>query len=314
MTARLSDATLSGLPPDIERPRYDRARVRGGVVHLGLGGFHRSHEAFGFHQLLQAGHLGWGVTGVCMRSPEVRDQMAPQDGLYTLLVRGREGTRAMVCGAIKRVLLAAEAPEAVIEAIADPAVALVTLTITEKGYEPREPAWPLLAAALELRRAAEAPLTILSCDNLVNNGSRTRGVLLSAIDDPILARWVERNCAFPSSMVDRITPVTTEIDLDEAERRLGVRDEAAVVTEPFWQWVVEDRFAAARPPLADVGVEMVSDVAPFEQAKLRLLNAAHSTMAYVGLASGLNHVHEAIGLPPIRALVERLWDEAVETT
>src|SRR6185312_12210317 len=271
-----------------------------------------SHEAFVFHQLLQAGERGWAVTGVCMRSPEVRDQLAPQDGLYTLLVRGREGSRAIVSGAIKRVLLAAE-PEAVIAAIADPAVALVTLTITEKGYEPRGPAWPLLFGALEDRRALDAPLTILSCDNLVNNGARTRDTLLAAIDDPLLARWVERNCAFPSSMVDRITPVTTPADLDEVERRLGVRDEGAVVTEPFWQWVVEDTFAGLRPPLETAGVEMVADVAPFEQAKLRLLNAAHSTMAYVGLSLGLDHVHQAVGLPPLRALVERLWDEAVET-
>jgi fructuronate reductase len=311
MIARLSNVTLHSLPASVARPAYDRRQVRAGVVHLGLGAFHRAHQAFVFDRVLGAGHLGWGVVGVGIHSGAVRDQLAPQDGLYGLLEREGEARNLRVCGAITEVLVAAETPDRVVAAIADPAVKLVTLTLTEKGYEPGGPAWPILAAALARRQAAGAPLTIASCDNLTNNGARTLAAVLTTAADPALADWVRAACAFPSSMVDRITPATTEADLAEIETRLGVRDAAGVVTEPFWQWVIEDRFAGARPPLEAAGVQVVDDVAPFERAKLRLLNAAHSTLAYVGLLGGFTYVHEAMGaLAPV---VQRLWDEAAET-
>lgn len=309
---RLSEAALAGLPAEVERPRYDRRRVRAGVVHLGLGAFHRAHQAPVFEALLQAGHLDWGVVGVAMRSRETRDRLAPQDGLYTLVEREGEARRLTVCGALTDVLLAAEAPQRVIAALADPAVRLVTLTITEKGYEAGGPVWPLLAEAMARRQAAGAPLTLISCDNLTQNGAKTRAALLAA-SAPALADWIAGACAFPNAMVDRITPAPTQANLAEVAARLGVRDEAAVATEPFWQWVVEDRFAGEAPPLASAGVEVVDDVAPFERAKLRLLNGAHSTMAYAGLLCGFAFVHEAIAWPPLARLVERLWDEA-ETT
>ncbi|HUZ13725.1 MAG TPA: mannitol dehydrogenase family protein [Caulobacteraceae bacterium] len=314
MSARLCEAALAGLPAEVERPRYDRRKVRAGVVHLGLGAFHRAHQAYVFHELLQTGHLDWGVTAACIHSPKVRDQLAPQDGLYCLLEREGEMRRARVCGAIGHVLVAAEAPQRLAAAIADPAVALVTLTITEKGYDDAKgPIWAVLAAGLERRRALGAPLTILSCDNLADNGRLARQAVLGAAGASALAAWIGRACAFPSSMVDRITPATLAVDRDEAAGRLGVRDEACVVAEPFWQWVVENRFAARAPPLEQAGVELVSDVAPWERAKLRLLNAAHSALAYAGLLCGFVHVHEAIAWPPLRDLVERLWDEAAET-
>jgi len=312
MIARLSDAMLPVLPTSVARPAYDRRQVRAGVVHLGLGAFHRAHQAFVFDRVLSAGYLDWGVVGVGIHSGVVRDQLAAQDGLYALLEREGDGRDLRVCGAITDVLVAAEAPDWVVAAIADPAVKLVTLTLTEKGYEPGGPIWPILAAALARRQTAGAPLTIASCDNLANNGARTEAAVL-AVADLELADWIRGACAFPSSMVDRITPATTEADLAEIEVGLGVCDAAGIVTEPFWQWVIEDRFAAARPPLEAAGVQVVDDVAPFERAKLRLLNAAHSTLAYVGLLGGCTYVHEAIAAPPLAYLIERLWDETAET-
>src|ERR1700722_4484503 len=168
MIARLSLANLHSLPASVTRPAYDRRRVRAGVLHLGLGAFHRAHQAFVFDRLLAAGHLDWGVVGVGIHTGAVRDEMAPQDGLYSLLEREGEARSLRVCGAITGVLVAAESPERVIAAIADPAVRLGTLTLTEKGYEPGGPVWPILAQALARRRAAGAPLTIASCDNLTN--------------------------------------------------------------------------------------------------------------------------------------------------
>jgi fructuronate reductase len=307
--ARLTEATLAGLPAEVARPGYDRRRVRTGVVHLGLGAFHRAHQAPVFDRLLSAGHLEWGVTAVGVRSAAVRDRLAAQDGLYAVLEREGDARRLSVRGAIREVMVAAEATDRLAAAIADAGVRLVTLTLTETGYERGGPIWPLLARALEARRAARAPLTIASCDNLGGNGARAKSALL-AVSAPRLADWIEAACAFPDSMVDRITPATTDADLDEIEAMLGVRDAAAVVTEPFWQWVIQDRFADARPPLEVAGVQVVDDVAPFERAKLRLLNAAHSTLAYVGLLCGFSFVHEAVRWPPLRRLVQRLWDEA----
>ena len=314
MSARLSQASLAEAPPEVARPAYDRRGLAAGVVHLGLGAFHRAHQAFVFDRVLNAGCPGWGIVGVSIRSPSVTDALAPQDGLFSLLEREGEASALRIVGSIRRTLVAAKAPAKVERAIADPAVRLVTLTITEKGYDPGERlVWEILARALAARRAAGAPLTIASCDNLAANGARARGALLGAVGDPALADWIGAACAFPSSMVDRITPAATAADLGEVEARLGLRDEAAVVAEPFWQWVIEDRFAGPAPPLGEAGVQVVTDVAPFERAKLRLLNAAHSAMAYLGLMAGFRFVHEAFAWPPMRAFVGRLWDEAAAT-
>jgi fructuronate reductase len=314
VTERLSEAALARLPAELERPLYDRRSLRAGVIHIGLGAFHRAHQGFVFHRLAQAGHRDWGVIGVAVNSPDVCDALAPQDRLYSVLEREGDARRLAVCGALTDVLVAAETPARVEDRIADPAIALVTLTITEKGYDAGESrVWPILARALAKRRGLDAPLTVLSCDNLTGNGAVARRAVLRAIDDDGLRTWVEARCAFPSSMVDRITPASTAADLDEVEHRLGVRDEAAVVTEPFWQWVVEGRFAGRAPPLAEAGVQVVADVAPWERAKLRLLNAAHSTLAYAGLLAGLEFVHQAIAFAPLVRLIEQQWDEAAAT-
>jgi fructuronate reductase len=309
---RLSDASFTA--------RYDRALVKAGVVHLGLGAFHRAHQAPVFDALIADGDVRWGITGVAMRSPDVVAALAAQDGLYSLSQRGEDEAAPRVIAALTALHVAAREPDAVIAAIAHPDTHLVTLTVTEKGYLEHGPtsAAGLIARALEQRRLAGlAPLTILSCDNRADNGAVARDAVLAAALKADLAdvdiAWISREVAFPSSMVDRITPATTPQMITETSERLGLFDQAPVWTEPFWQWVIEDRFAGARPDLARAGVQVVTDVAPWEAAKLRLLNAAHSTLAYHGLLRGHRFVHEAIADSELSALIECVWDEAATT-
>lgn len=339
MTARLSDATLDRLPADVERPRYDRRAAATGVVHLGIGAFHRAHQAVCFDDLLTAGDLRWGVLGASLRSPGVRDQLEPQDGLYTVVERDGERERLRVIGAVKEVLVAPEDPAALVEAMAAPDVRLVGLTVTEKGYKldpatgallERDPdvahdlahhaaprtAPGFLTAALALRRARGlAPFTVLSCDNLPENGARVRAAVLAMAvrRDHALHDWIAERGTFPATMVDRIVPATDDADIARLAGRLGVADHGMVKTEPFSQWVIEDRFAGERPDFEQVGAQVVADVRPWEDAKLRLLNGAHSSLAYLGALAGCDFVHEAAARPAFRRFVERLWDEA-ETT
>lgn len=335
---RLSLATLDRVPGDVVRPAYDRAQVRVGVVHLGIGAFHRAHQAAMFDDVLNAGDLRWGIVAASLRSPTVRDQMEPQDGLYTMLVR--DGTRqtARIIGAVQKVLIAPEAPADLLAVMAAPGTQIVTLTITEKGYkldpasgaliedDPQlaedllsldrpQTALGYIVAALAMRRAAAlGPFTAISCDNLPHNGSRLRaGVLaLAGRHDPDLAAWIEAEGAFPETMVDRIVPATTPDDIADLAARLGVEDRAMVKTEPFTQWVIEDRFCGPRPVFG-MGVQLTAAVAPWEEAKLRLLNGAHSGIAYLGGLAGLAHVHEVLERSEARAFVEQLWDEAQTT-
>lgn len=335
---RLSAATLERMPAAVVRPVYSRGAAQAGVVHLGLGAFARAHQLLVFERALAAGDRRWGVTGASLRSPAVRDQLLPQDGLYTLLTRDGAGERAQVMGCVREVLVAPEDPEALVARLADAATHLVTLTVTEKGYRlgpdgallagepdvaadlagldrPRT-APGFLAAALARRRAAGlAPFTALSCDNLPGNGRRLAAAVteMAAAHDPALARWIAAEGAFPETMVDRIVPATTDADIAAFATATGVNDRALVTTEPFLQWVVEDRFCGPRPDLAAHGVQLTDAVAPWEHAKLRLLNGAHSALAYLGALAGLLFVHEAVAVPAFAALVERLWDEAAAT-
>ena len=339
MTPRLSAATLDTLPPDIERPGYDRAQLKTGVVHLGVGAFHRAHQAVVFDDLIRAGDNRWGVRGASLRSPDVRDQLNPQDGLYSLLVRDGEAERTRIIGAVRDVLVAPEDPTALVNALAAPDTHLVTLTVTEKGYKldpvsgelieddpdlaqdllslaaPRTAPGFLVAALFRRHARGLPPFTAISCDNLPENGRRLRAAVLALArrHDHRLADWIAQHGAFPQTMVDRIVPATTPQDIEALAARLGVRDLAMVKTEPFIQWVVEDRFAGPRPDLASVGVQLTADVAPWEEAKLRLLNGAHSAMAYLGGLAGIEFIHQVVARPAGRAFVERLWDEA-ETT
>jgi fructuronate reductase len=339
VSERLSDTTLATLPPEVARPAYDRGAVKAGVVHLGIGAFHRAHQAAVFDAALTAGDLRWGIIGVSLRSPGVRDQLVPQDGLYTLVEREGDARRLQVIGAVQTVLVAPEDPAAVVAALASSDTHIVTLTITEKGYKldpatgalieadadvaadlaslgaPRT-APGFLVAALAMRRAAGlAPFTAISCDNLPHNGTRLAQAVLrmAAAHDADLAAWIEAEGAFPQTMVDRIVPATTDADVADLAALLGVEDRAMVKTEPFTQWVIEDRFAGPRPDFAALGVQLTDDVAPWEEAKLRLLNGAHSGIAYLGGLASIDFVHEVVALPEGRHFVERLWDEAAAT-
>ncbi len=320
---RLSPATLSHLPGDVERPDYDRTAQRRGIVHLGLGAFHRAHQAAYTDRAMAAGDRDWAITGVSLRSPQVHDALAPQDGLYTLTRRDGSAGRTRVIGAIRDVLIAPHDPAAVVSALAARDTRVVTLTITEKGYHRRpdgtlDPAvtaggartiYHYLRDAFAARRAAgHAGLTLVSCDNLTANGFALHRSIAEFLDVTAhdLRAWFEAECACPSTMVDRIVPAATPAELDALAHRIGLRDEAAVFTEPFHQWVIEDRFAGPRPRWEAGGAQFVADVGPYETAKLRLLNGAHSALAYLGLERGLSFVHEAVADPAIRPLVERL--------
>jgi fructuronate reductase len=336
---RLDDAALAGLPADVARPAYDRAAVKTGVVHLGIGAFHRAHQAVVFDDALASGDLRWGVLGASLRSPGVRDQLNPQDGLYTLVVRDGTEEHLRVIGAGRGVLVGPDDPATLVAAMADVDVRIVTLTVTEKGYRldpatgdlllddpdvaadladisaPRT-APGFIVAALQARKAAGlAPFTVISCDNIPHNGKRIRAgvVAMARRVDPALADWIEAEGAFPQTMIDRIVPATTPDDVDRLTARLGVEDRGMVKAEPFTQWVIEDWFAGERPDFAAFGVQLTDAVEPWEDAKLRLLNGSHSAIAYLGALSGHEHVHEAVAVPAFRAFIEALWDEAQTT-
>ncbi|WP_367716043.1 mannitol dehydrogenase family protein [Nitratireductor sp. GISD-1A_MAKvit] len=338
MLPRLNKALLAELPDGIARPAYDPAEVTTGIVHLGVGAFHRAHQAAYVDACLAEGDARWGIIGVSLRSSAMRDALAPQDWLYTLAERQGDGERLKVLGPLREVLVAPEDPRAVLEAMAKPEIRLVTLTVTEKAY-PRTPEGALdtsdptvaadladpaspsgilgfISQALALRRAAgTAPFTVLSCDNLPANGSTLRRLVVefSRLCDPALARHIQEDVAFPSSMVDRIVPATAETDRERISRTLGAEDAWPVVTEPFMQWVVEDDFPQGRPDWERHGVEMVSDVEPFEEMKLRLLNGAHSAIAYSGQLLGHETVADAFADPLVDRFVKGLWREAAET-
>lgn len=336
---RLSAATLATLPAGIARPTYDRSLAKTGVVHLGLGAFTRAHQAVIFDAALGSGDMRWGVTGVSLRSADARDRLRPQDGLYTLVERDGAEERAQVIGAVLDVLVAPEDPARVVAALAAPDTHIVTLTVTEKGYKldpatgalmnedpdvaadlaaldaPRT-APGFLVAGLAVRRAADLlPFTAISCDNLPHNGRRLEAAVLAIAraHDPALADWIAAEGAFPETMVDRIVPATRPDDVAALAAQLGVEDRGMVKTEPFLQWVIEDRFCGPRPDFAALGVQLTRTVGPWEEAKLRLLNGAHSGIAYLGGLAGVEFVHQFAALPAGRRFIEALWDEVAET-
>jgi fructuronate reductase len=337
MDRRLSNATSTALPAEVGRPNYDRVAVAAGIVHLGLGAFHRAHQAAYVDECLAAGETGWGIVGASLRSGDTRDALAPQDGLYTLAIRHGQGEDLRVIGSIVSTLVAPENPEALLDALTDPGIRIVTLTVTEKAYlrdaagdldfAHPDIAWDLsnpgrpktlygfLAEALVRRTAAATALfTVLCCDNLPANGTTLQRLLLQfAAKRGGGLEGIASQVAFPSSMVDRIVPATTDGDRARVSERLGVGDAWPVMTEPFCQWVVEDRFTAGRPNWERFGVTMVEDVRPFEDMKLRLLNGSHSAIAYLGLLLGHATVAEAFADKAIRRFVQGLWGEAIPT-
>src|SRR3954471_10805962 len=294
MMLPLNASTLPDLPDDLPVPSYDRTALRTGIVHFGVGGFHRAHEAMYVDRLMSAGETqDWAICGVGVMPADRRMQQVldAQDGLYTLVVKAPDGAlEPRVIGSIREYLFAPDDPEAVVEKMADPRTRIVSLTVTEGGYNfnavtgefdasfpdvvadlqpgavPRT-TFGLVTEALSRRRErGVGPFTIMSCDNIQGNGDAARRsfVAFATLRDADLGAWVAESVPFPNSMVDRITPVTTPDDIAEVSRRFGIDDRWPVVCEPFTQWVLEDEFVAGRPPFEDAGVQVVADVEPYE--------------------------------------------------
>ncbi|MGY1740590.1 MULTISPECIES: mannitol dehydrogenase family protein [unclassified Blastococcus] len=334
----LSDRTLLFHGEHLSVPTYDRAALTPAVVHLSVGGFHRAHQLTYFDDLAQLGiSTGWGVVGVGLRHRYMQEALAPQDHLYTVVERSPDGERARVVGVMVDYLFAPDDPEAVLDRLTDPRTRMVTMTITTAGYpldphtgafdpsapdlqrdlaDPTRPCttFGYLVEALDRRRrAGTAPFTVVSCDNMHRNGDATRAAVvgLARQRDEVLARWITDRVGFPSSMVDRITPQTTDEERAAVARRYGVDDRWPVITEPFAQWFIEDDFRSGRPPLDAVGVRFVPDVAPYELMKTRLLNASHSALGYLGTLAGHLRIDELMGEELFAAYTARLMDVEV---
>ena len=324
--------TGTSIPP----VAYDREQVIPGIVHLGLGAFHRAHMAVYTDAVLASGDLRWGIIGASLRKPDMRDALEPQDGLYTLAIASTTGEDVQLIGAVQKVIVAPEHPEALLAAMCLPSVAIVSLTITEKGYchdpasgnlNPNHPdilydlahidaprsALGFILAAIMRRRATQMPLfTVLSCDNLPANGDTLKRLLVqfAALMDTELADDIAGTLLCPNTMVDRIVPATTEDDKSRIAARLAMRDEAPVIKEPFTQFVIEDRFSIGRPNWA---ATFVQDVASFELMKLRLLNGSHSCLAYLGSLMGYETVAEAIADPDMAHFIRELMQDSAQT-
>jgi len=330
--------SVEGLAAKIAVPRYDRGGSAG-IVHIGVGAFHKAHQAVYTDDALARSGGPWMIDGVSLRSAAVADALNPQDGLYTLLTRGPERVTARIIGSIGRVLVAPRDPGSVIAALASADTRIVSLTITEKGYglDPRtggldrnhpaiaadladrnntQSALGFIVAALHLRMTLSLPpFTVLSCDNLPSNGKVLRRLVLefAALRDPAVVSFIDNEVSFPSTMVDRITPAATDQTLADAERLIGRADLAAVETEPFSQWIVEDDFVAGRPDWEAGGALFVGDVAPYEKMKLRMLNGAHSMLAYAGFIAGHAYVRDAMADGALASLARRHMEAAAGT-
>ncbi len=321
-------------------PRLARkaAAPRPGIVHLGLGAFFRAHGALVIEDAMRPAGGDWGIIGVSLRSAGVRDNLEGQGNVYTAVEMSPEGQQPRIVEALSDVIFAPQNPDALLDLMADPAIRIVSLTVTEKGYchipslgtldvsHPEiqkdigaaHPATAIgyIVRALERRRSAGVrPFTVLSCDNLPDNGRVARNVVvgLARCIDADLADWIERDCRFPSTMVDRIVPATTPDAIERLATRVGYRDLAPVFHEPFCQWVIEDRFVDdVRPGFESVaGVQMVADVAPFELMKIRMLNGTHSALAYLGYLAGLETISDTVRDPVFRGFVQRVWRDEI---
>ncbi|MGY2747924.1 mannitol dehydrogenase family protein [Arthrobacter sp. UYCu723] len=340
----LTSSTLPELPAALGKPSYDRSTLTAGIVHFGVGGFHRAHQAMYLDRLMNAGRaLDWAICGVGVLPGDARMKqvMDSQDCLYTLVVKNPDGTReGRVIGSIIEYLFAPDDPEAVIEKMASEAVRVVSLTVTEGGYNfhhvtgdfnaenpdvihdlqpgavPRTTFGLVTEALARRRERGLEPFTVMSCDNIQGNGDVARKMFTAyaALRNAELGTWVEENVPFPNSMVDRITPVTTDEDRRAIVEHFGVDDGWPVVCEPFEQWVLEDHFSMGRPPFEDVGVQLVHDVEPYELMKLRLLNASHQGMCYFGYLAGYRYAHEVCQDPLFaKFLLDYMDKEATPT-
>nr|WP_208402593.1 mannitol dehydrogenase family protein [Lysinibacter cavernae] len=340
----MSNATLADLPSDVARPTYDRSQLTPGIFHFGVGGFHRAHQAVMLDDLLSQGlATDWAICGIGVLPSDarMRDVMRDQDCLYTLVVRDPSGKQERrVIGSIVDYLFAPDDVDAVIERLASPAAKIVSMTITEGGYNihpvtgefdltnagivadlatPQAPASVFGIVVEALRRRRErgmTPFTVMSCDNLQDNGrvARRSFVAYARAVDAELGDWIEANVSFPNSMVDRITPVTTDEDRSVTSEAIGLTDAWPVVCEPFLQWVLEDAFTDGRPPYEHTAVQLVDDVEPYELMKLRLLNASHQALCYFGYLMGYRLVHDVAGDPLVATFLRAYMDREATPT
>ena len=340
----LKAATLPAVAPTMPTPTYDRTSLTAGIVHIGVGAFHRAHQAMYLDRLFNDGApLDWGICGVGVlpQDRRMKDALAAQDHLYTLVIKRPDGSlEPRVIGSIVDYLLAPDDPEAVIEKMAAPTTRIVSLTVTEGGYnvhpvtgefdtrneavlrDARPGATPatafgLVTEALVRRRdRGQAPFTVMSCDNIQGNGDVARRMFtaFARLREEKLADWVQDEVRFPNSMVDRITPVTTDEDRAMLAQRFGLEDAWPVVCEPFVQWVLEDHFGSDRPALENAGVQLVEDVGPYELMKLRLLNASHQAMCYLGYLSGYRYAHDVAQDPLFAGFLRSYMDREATPT
>ena len=340
----LNADSLAKLPDAVAQPMYDRSKLTVGIVHFGVGGFHRAHQAMYLDQLMNEGKaLDWGICGVGVMPPDkqMRDALSAQDCLYTLVVKHADGSfDARVIGSIVAYLFAPDDSEAVLERMADPATRIVSLTVTEGGYNfhhvtgkfnfddpdvkhdladgatPKTTFGLVIEALRRRRERGIEPFTLMSCDNIEGNGDVARQMFTAFAKrkQPELGEWIDQHVCFPNAMVDRITPVTTEEDRQEIGQRFEIDDAWPVVCEPFTQWVLEDHFNQGRPPYEDAGVQIVDDVRPYELMKLRLLNASHQALCYFGYLAGYRYAHE-VAQDPLFAdfLLDYMNKEATPT-
>lgn len=335
MVQPLSLANLASLPETVSKPRYAREALRSGILHIGVGNFHRAHQAIYLDDLFNAGRdLDWAILGAGVRAGDaaMRQALEPQDWLTTVVELEPGANRARVSGAMVGMVPVNDDGRAIIDALDDPSLRIVSLTVTEGGYcidpatgtfNPDHPeirydaahidapkgVFGVLVAALKRRREKNiAPFTIMSCDNIPHNGRVTMDAVAGLADliDPALAAYVRESVAFPNSMVDRITPATTDRERAILEERFGIRDNWPVFCEPFRQWVLEDHFPAGRPALEEVGVTFTQQVAAFELMKLRILNGGHAAIAYPAGLLGIHFVHDAMGDPLVRGFLDKL--------
>lgn len=341
---RLCDSNVAEVADTVMLPGYERSSQSPGIAHIGVGNFHRAHQALVIDDLAASGLASdWGILGIAMLpgdEPLARG-MQDQDGLYTLIEKHADGTwDYRIIGSIHDVLFAPDDPDAAVEALTDPRIRIVSLTITEGGYNfdrltgefmletpavvadvssdgPPSTVFGLVCAALKARRNKGIPaFTVMSCDNIQHNGNVAKEMFtaFARAKDPELAQWINDNVAFPNSMVDRITPVTTGEDRRVVSESIGLDDECPVLCEPFFQWVVEDNFPTGRPPWEEARVQVTSDVSPYEKMKLRLLNASHQGLAYFAYLMGYRYVHDAAQDPLMAGFLRRYMDEEATPT
>lgn len=334
---RLSNHSLG--TANAQTPVYDRNKVTTGIVHLGIGAFHRAHQAVYVDDLL-AHDPSWGIIGASLRSSVTADALNAQDGLYTVITKGGNKPLFRVIGSISSVICAALNGAKLLEHMANPGVKIVSLTVTEKGYchvpatglldlenidiqyDVKNPMTPrtapgfLVAALRQRRMVGTQSFSVLSCDNLPQNGTVAKNVVmrLAQLQDPTLAKWIEQNTTFPATMVDRIVPATTNEEIELVKDKTCVEDAWPVLTEPFCQWIIEDDFCAGRPAFENVGAVLTKNVVLFEKMKLRLLNGSHSALAYMGLLCGHSTVAEAIQDPEIKTFIQAMMEEEISGT